>query len=90
MNCSKNKTLQNDNRHCFSFYFSVIFLNVLFYNQNDDDDDANATIDADNDGDDNDNADAKHDKYDSDETFLTEDTSRYGIYLLQVLMYDSD
>lgn len=65
----KDKTLRNDNRYRSSFHFSVIFLNTLLYNQ--DDDDANTA--ADNDG----NADAKYDKYDSDETFLTEDCSRF-------------
>lgn len=76
-NRSKDKTLRNDNRYRSSFHFSVIFLNALFYNRNDDGDDANANTDADNDGDDN--ADAKYDRYNSDETFLTEDPSRFMV-----------
>lgn len=73
--------MRNNNHHCSPFHFSVIFLNVLFYNQNDDDDDdANVNTDADNDDDVNDNADAKYDKYDSDETFLIESTSRFVVW----------
>ena len=71
--------MRDDNRYRSSFRFSVIFLNTLFYNQRDDDD-TSVNTDADNDDvdDDNDKYDAKYDN-DSDETFLTENISRFMV-----------
>lgn len=68
--------LRDDNRYCSSFHFSVIFLNILFYNRNDGDDDINVNTDVDDDGDNN--VDTKYDN-DSDEIFLTENISRFMV-----------
>lgn len=65
-----------DDRYRSSLQFSVIFLNVLSYNQDDNDDDDANDVDADVDDDGDNDADAKHD---SDEVFLTENVSRFTV-----------